>query len=457
MEHKLRVWCNGMVVGTISFDDATDAFSLTYDPGWIERHGFPVSPRLAFDRIAEPGASLEVRRFLENLLPEGQALEDVANLNRLSKANLYGLIRVLGKESAGAFTITAEDVAVESLQTAKREITHAELSERIRDRQQIPFSVWDGKVRMSIAGYQDKIAVYRGADGKLFLVEGALASTFILKPVPRNEALRHLVINECFCMRLASRVGLNVANVELLRVPEPVLLVERFDRLQRGDGEGVERLHIIDGCQALGLPSAYKYERNFGNGADVRDIREGASLPKLFDLTNAADNKSKEIQKLLRWTMFQYLIGNTDAHAKNVSYFLDDGGMRLAPAYDLVAVEMHECFERDIAMAIGDAFRFDEVRPFDWAEFASNCRIPRLILGREMVRMAKSVADAVGYVLDHFEYADQQEATYLRRLAEFVIDRSAVMMQHAKLAPKVSGDLLSVDWQPDVSRSVPMP
>ena len=78
-----------------------------------------------------------------------------------------------------------------------------EFSARIRARPDHPFSVWDGKVRLSIAGYQDKIAVYEEA-GQWFLVEGTLlASTHILKPEPVARALAGLTGNEYFCMRLA--------------------------------------------------------------------------------------------------------------------------------------------------------------------------------------------------------------------------------------------------------------
>ena len=58
-----------------------------------------------------------------------------------------------------------------------------ELSQRIRERPALPFSVWDGKVRLSIPGYQDKVALFvRGEEW--FLAEGTLASTHILKPEP---------------------------------------------------------------------------------------------------------------------------------------------------------------------------------------------------------------------------------------------------------------------------------
>jgi len=94
-------------------------------------------------------------------------------------------------------------------------------------------------------------------------------------------------------------------------VPEPVLVVKRFDR-ELGAGRVVRR-HIIDGCQALGLSSALKYERPYGDTRDVRDLREGASLPMLFALLEYCARPAAERLALLRWTLFQVLIGNTRA------------------------------------------------------------------------------------------------------------------------------------------------
>lgn len=448
MEHRLHVWSNGRPVGVIAFDDSTDTFSLAYDPEWLRISSFPLSPRLMAEDLDHPRSSLELRRFLENLLPEGQALDDVIGLHKLSKSNLFGLIRALGKESAGALSFLPEGLPPEKVVTSKREIGFQELSERIRSRTQIPFSVWDGRVRMSIAGYQDKIAVFRDGNGRLFLVEGALASTHILKPTPRAEVLRHLVVNEFYCMSLVKQSGLDVAEVELLRVPEPVLLIERFDRAVSQDGNHVERIHVIDGCQALGMPPHYKYERNFGPGVDVRHVRDGVSLPKLFNLIHLSDNKSAEIMKLLRWTLFQYVIGNVDAHGKNISYFFDEGGLRLAPAYDLVAGEMHDCYSHDIGMGIGDEFLFANVRAIDWAEFGCACGIQRRLLEREMTRLAKAVSRAIDRVAIDTIANDEEESAYLHNLVAFIRKRVERLAEDAKLLHDISDDMLNVSWRP---------
>jgi serine/threonine-protein kinase HipA len=113
-----------------------------------------------------------------------------------------GLLIALGQETAGALVISLPEKPI-SAATTKRELHRDELSTRIRSRPNDAFSVWDGKVRLSIAGHQDKIALLED-DGHWFLVDGqSIASTHILKPDPIRLQLKHMTSNELACMRLA--------------------------------------------------------------------------------------------------------------------------------------------------------------------------------------------------------------------------------------------------------------
>jgi serine/threonine-protein kinase HipA len=44
---------------------------------------------------------------------------------------------------------------------------------------------------------------------------------------------------------------------------------------------------------------------------------------------------------LLRWAIFNFLIGNADAHAKNLAMIFTDRGPRLAPFYDLICTQVY--------------------------------------------------------------------------------------------------------------------
>lgn len=393
----LNVWAGEDLVGVLGHDPQANRFRFDYAAEWRQAEGrFPLSPLIPLQRPASETPeqhSAQVRQFFENLLPEGEALDHAAQAAGTTRSNLVGLLIAIGKETAGALRVTlADDHAAPAAASGEqlREITPAQLSERIRERENIPFSVWDGKVRLSIAGYQDKIAVYE-REGRWYLVEGGrLASTEIVKPVPMRKQLASLPANEHLCMQLARRVGLEAAQTRLVHVPEPVLLVRRFDRVETQDG--VRRLHIVDGCQALGLAVSMKYERAYGAAAEVAHLREGASLPKLFSLVDQSPLPAVDRLGLLRWAIFQVLIGNTDAHGKNVSFFCDGRGLRLAPAYDMVCMEaLGAGFSPTYAMAIGDAFSEDALSPYEWAHFGHLCKLPFRLVAHELDRLASQV------------------------------------------------------------------
>jgi len=436
--HSLSAWIGQHKVGTLSYRDETGRFSFEYVREWVvQAGGFPISPALSFQRPpdqTDEHRSVSVRRFFENLLPEGKALEDAAAAHAVSKANLFGLLHWLGQESTGALSLLPDGKTPAQVADTQREVAYAELSERIHDRANRPFNIWDGRVRMSIAGYQDKLAVYFDEAQRLYLVEGRLASTHILKPEPLNPKLAKLVANEHFCLRLAERLGLRVAAVDILRVPEPVLVVKRFDR--RKKDHHVERLHAIDSCQVLDLGVSHKYERNFGHGRDVANIRDGVSFEKLFAIAPNTQAEAATRMELIRWSLLQYLIGNSDAHGKNLSFLVEPGGLRLAPAYDLVAVCIYPDIEHELAMAIGDEFDITKIRAFDWADFAQRCGVERRLLAREMNRIVKALRANLPSLLAWPDYTDDERAV-LERLTDFALLQAAQLERDAKLVINV--------------------
>lgn len=430
---ELNVLMNGDIAGTLSYTPATHLYAFRYSAEWLSRKDrYALSPTLPPVEVEEGSRephSAAVRQFFENLLPEGQALDDAASTYRLSKGNLMGLLAALGGETAGALQLRLPGAAAPSEAETFRWLSHEELSERIRARPHHPFSAWDGRVRLSIAGYQDKIAVFED-EGCWAFVDGArLASTHILKPEPVSDRLSGLTGNEFLCMRLAHRAKLPVADVALVHVPEPVLVVKRFDR--ELTAEGVARLHVIDGCQALGLSLALKYERPYGDTRDVRELRDGASLPMFFALLERSPRPVAERLALLRWAIFQVLIGNTDAHAKNLSFHVGREGLSLAPAYDLVC---GLAFDGDTvldtyAMAIGDAFHAEELSPFEWANFAHACGLPFRQVSIELSRMARRVRESLPNAIEDAQVSGVEPAL-IERLSMLIsteCDRQAAM------------------------------
>ena len=180
-------------------------------------------------------------------------------------------------------------------------------------------------MRLSLAGAQPKLPVVID-DGQVALPLNAVTpTTHILKPEP--EHFPGLVANEAFCMRLARAAMLPVAHVEtaVTITGLPYLIVERYDRDLTSDP--IRRLHQEDVCQALGIPADSKYQAEGGPS-----VRETVEL-----LRRATGVPAHELPRLWEALVFNWLIGNCDAHGKNFSLLYDAGAPTLAPLYDLVS------------------------------------------------------------------------------------------------------------------------
>jgi len=466
MAHVLKVSTQDGSVGLLGFESQQDIYSFTYDETWRAREAaFPLSPHIPLsDARPKVGA---VHRFLANLLPEGRALEVASVMYQMSKDNTFGLVHVLGREPVGALSFmgmaqeaaSGEDGAepAETEYTAveendalpvRRVVPNEELSERIRRRDEIPFPVWDRKLRLSVAGFQDKLQVLVEGESLSLVDGGPISSTHILKPESLNPASAFMVANEHYCMTLAASIGLPTATVQIRRIPEPILLIERFDReveLDPADGVTalrVRRTHIIDGCQALDLPVNLKYERNFGNAQAVRDIREGASFEKLFALEPHLENPAHGRRVMLRWALFQLFIGNSDAHGKNLSFHVRPAGLSPAPFYDLVSVNAYgEAVEQDMALAYGDAFRLDDVTAFELAYFAQCTGTPRTLVARELTRMARAITRVAGTLAQSEVYVGEERGM-VKRIHDFVTVQVGKLMQLAPEVPRIDQSLL---------------
>lgn len=430
MSESLLVCLNRTPLGQLGFDGATDQYSLTYDQNWLDNGGYSISPHLP--PKAAPSEAL--KRFLANLLPEGRWLDELSLTQQISKANIFGLISAIGAETTGALTFQHRTLPTEQLQTSFREIPIHELTERISQRTDRSIAFWDNKPRLSVAGVQDKLPVLIMPDGTIGFGEGALASTHILKFGTKPDL--HLVINEYICMELARRIKLPVAAVQLLRFNEPVLAVQRFDRQWTPQG-AIDRLHLIDGCQMLDLPPIYKYERPFEKGGHAAVIRSGASLPMLFDACQRCRVPAAALRDLLQWVLFNLLIGNSDAHAKNISWFVGPNGIRIAPAYDLLCLDSYAGqYDRDLALAVGDTFDPEAVQPFQLAEMCEACKLPQRQVARTLATLCRNMLQQ----LDNFALTAEltnDEQIFSTALLEHLRKNAEKYLMFAAELPKV--------------------
>lgn len=442
-EYSLRALRDGDEVGQLSFDPRSDTFRFEYAAPWRRRSdAFQLSPHIPYDHAA---TAVSVRRFIQNLLPEGQALDVAAAFANVSKSNTFALVRALGRESAGALRFLPPGEQAPST-PQRRRVGFDELQLRIDERDRRPFAVWDGKIRISVAGFQDKLLVMREGD-ELYLVDGTLSSTHILKPQPRSAHLPYMVANEHFCMRLANRIGMArehapwAARVDILRVPDPVLCVERFDRQLRAGR--VRSIHIVDGCQALDRPVDHKYERNFGGGADVAHIRDGVGFQALGTLRASGflANPAVDVRQIARWGILTLLLGNSDAHAKNLSFFAQGRLLSVAPFYDLVCTAVYDGqrIEHDLAMAFGDEFQLADIKAFALADFCERLAWPRSAFARELKALCQIARREAAAQAQDPLYTDDERAT-VEAVADFVTRQAALLEAAAKDIPRFAAD-----------------
>ncbi len=281
-------------IGHLTLPVGTETeFSFIYEEEW-KHTGFPISPRILFDDQASPRS---IENYLRNLLPEGEAFEEMIQNTTISKSNTFGLIRKLGAETSGALSFRVPNSEPE--ETSFRAVPDDELIERL-ERNLSPLVYWDGKVRLSVAGVQNKLNLLKRGDEWGF-GEGKLSSNYILKFESGKAPC--IAVNEFFCMTLAKLAGLDIANVELTRIGKTrTLIIERFDRAYIEARDVVQRKHVIDGCQATDLPPGYKYERQNGDEGDGVYMRDGVSFPRLLSV-KTIDTVITNL-KLTQWMLF---------------------------------------------------------------------------------------------------------------------------------------------------------
>ncbi len=126
--------------------------------------------------------------------------------------------------------------------------------------------------------------------------------------------------NEQLCLLTAKNLGIDIpesfiVKTDSLEGEEVLFATKRYDRkilcdCRRLNGLAVPyRLHQEDFSQALGIASEEKYEKN-----------QDGYLKKMFDIIRNYSSSPLEDQlKLWDIYVFNYLVGNTDNHIKNLS------------------------------------------------------------------------------------------------------------------------------------------
>ena len=346
MADELAVWLYG--IRTAVIDQERGRLRLAYTEEALARYPLGV-PLLSLSLPLTPRRYTHgvVRPFLDGLLPEGEARLAIANDFDVLRDDTYGLIGALGRDCAGALVILPTEEPAPPLPTTltAEPLSDVEISELVANLRSAPLGV-GGRVRISLAGVQEKLLLTRMPDGSWGRPVDGTPSTHILKP--EIDRFPNTVENEAFCMRLARNLGVPVAGIETTTVNgRRLIVIERYDRVIDADG-AVQRIHQEDFCQATGTLPDKKYEED--GGPTLRQIAE--------ILQAVAGPESLEL--LLRAVTLNAVIANGDAHGKNLSLRHEpSGALRLAPLYDLMSTRV--CGDRRLAMYIDTVQRTDRV------------------------------------------------------------------------------------------------
>lgn len=377
---KLPVYYGDREVGSFGMTEQAE-YCIAYSEDW-RKDGFPLSVHLPLDTGMHMGKVVEY--FIENLLPEAAIRLAISQRFGISANNYFSLMEQIGRDCAGAFSLGAPQSAGEY-----KALEENELIDILLHLPQYPLASNRPGVSFSLAGAQNKIPIFRKKGIFHLPLHGAASNCIIKTPM---ERVKSSVVNELFCMKLATRVLRHVATTEFLPLSGiSSLVVHRYDR--RESGSSLQRIPQEDFCQLASLPSAMKYECDGGPG-----FRTCAKLIRTYSSLPAPD-----IMLLLRWATFNLCIGNMDAHAKNLSLCTIEGDLRLAPFYDLISTLQYPQFNGDLAMNIGGRRNPLRIGKAQWEHFADEIQLPRAFVLKEIQTVMRQVIEQLPNVAEELK------------------------------------------------------
>ena len=383
MARTLDVYLHGELVGHLIQDD-NGQMSFEYLESWLAKPGAAaLSQSLPLRKERFPAK--ECRGFFGGILPEESKREIIARNLGISARNDYAMLEQIGGECAGAVTFIPAGQELPKRGYHYRKLDAKELAGILRELPKRPLLAGEKGIRFSLAGAQDKVAV-RIEGEEVSLPLGGAPSTHILKPAV--ERFAGVVFNEALCMTLAAHMNLPAAKVENRKVEDvEYLMVERYDRkhVTIDGAPGVERLHQEDFCQAQNIVSELKYQKE-----------GGPSLKQCFTLLRSVSTAPViDLANLLDGAIFNYLVGNNDAHGKNFSLVYPDKEIRLAPLYDAISTIYYPELNTDMAMRIGREYSSDKVTPKDFEQLAADAGLAKPLVRRRVPAVATAAIEAL--------------------------------------------------------------
>ena len=388
MSDQLYVHYQQQLIGLIT-QTASLVMHFKYYDSWLRSSSnFPISHSLPLNGSFADASS---HHFFANLLPEGNVREQICKSLKISPNNDFELLKAIGGDCAGAMTITGSgSIDSKELVPSYEAVTEEQLAFwSVGAPNAFAAVTGRSEIRLSLAGAQDKLPIH--VDGDQILIPlGNTPSTYILKFASPHYS--HLPENETLVSMLAKEVGLPVVDVRVRKTARSsVTLIARYDR-QFESGHWL-RLHQEDFCQTLGIHASRKYEKEGGPSLKqcAEIIRQYTAYP-LIDL-----------QKLMRWSLFNLLVGNADAHGKNLSLLYGlNGSSRLAPFYDLVCTRNFKNLSREMAMNFGGVWDPDLINLKHFDGLANDIGIRTSLVIEQAKELSERVVASLPIVIESY-------------------------------------------------------
>lgn len=379
---RLIVYWDSQIVGFYDKDNNNHEV-FTYAPEYLaSKESRPISHSLPLSNKSYTRKQL--RPFFAGLLPEESQRQRIASYLGLAESDDYSMLAAIGGECAGALTILPNGIKPEQYKDSITYCDEDHLYEILKSLPYRPMLVGESGLRLSLAGAQSKLPIiYR--EGKFYLPENGTPSTHIIKP-ELTQWFQGIVYNEHCCMTLARSLKLNVAETKILKIKDiPCLVVSRYDRQIDKKTGVICRIHQEDFCQALGRQPEQKYQSE--GGPIIREvvhlIRDGWST-----------TPAKDILSFVDLIIYNAIIGNADAHAKNYSMLYKGMTRQLAPGYDLVSTVCWPALESTPAMKIGGSESINSILSGHWKKFANEINLNATALSSRVKTLCEAIINA---------------------------------------------------------------
>lgn len=370
---SLNVYLHGVRVGRLTEENGRMSFA--YLPEYERtRSAEPLSHALPVR--AETYAHADVEPFLSNLLPDDIIRTRLGAILQIPRENTFAFLKAIGGDCAGAVAFFPEGVSPEEDPGNYRQLSDEEAGRILENLESRPLDVGEEGFRISGSGAQDKLIACFSGEGVSLPLNGT-PSTHIIKNALRDYP--DSVENEWFTMRLAAACGLRVANCEIAVIGGKRRYVTvRYDR-KIVEGRTV-RLHQEDFCQMLKIDPRRKYEALGGPG-----------ILDCLSLLRSASMSARDTLEFLNRVVFNFLVGNGDAHGKNFSAIYDGRLPTLAPAYDLMSTAIYPEVGRRMAMKIDGEYEFRWISRGKFVRMGEKSGIGAKVMERTVDRMVKTI------------------------------------------------------------------